>query len=102
MVDFNISVDDFNKLIFMPDVTGESKMYLMQSKHNKIWAKDLRCYWMKHVCIYLLVNSLIFPQGSKFWAISRGRSSMRRPSTQAKRLSMARSLDDLEVRGILP
>ncbi|XP_076144810.1 regulator of G-protein signaling 12 isoform X2 [Alosa pseudoharengus] len=35
-------------------------------------------------------------KGSRFWGISRGRSSMRRPPTQTKRLSLARSLDDLE------
>ncbi|XP_051504361.1 regulator of G-protein signaling 12-like isoform X2 [Myxocyprinus asiaticus] len=33
---------------------------------------------------------------SRFWALKRGRSSVRRPSSPAKRLSLAHSLNDLE------
>ncbi|RXN21428.1 regulator of G- signaling 12-like protein [Labeo rohita] len=35
-------------------------------------------------------------KGSLFWALTRGRSSVRRPSGPAKRLSLAHSLNDLE------
>ncbi|XP_015462793.3 regulator of G-protein signaling 12 isoform X1 [Astyanax mexicanus] len=35
-------------------------------------------------------------KGSRFWGLTRGRSSVRRTAAQAKRLSLARSLDDLE------
>ncbi|XP_063042554.1 regulator of G-protein signaling 12 [Engraulis encrasicolus] len=35
-------------------------------------------------------------KSSRFWGISRARCSMRRPSAHPKRLSLARSLDDLE------
>lgn len=37
-------------------------------------------------------------QGSLFWALTRGRSSVRKPTGPAKRLSLAHSLNDLEVR----
>ncbi|KAI4879716.1 hypothetical protein NFI96_013870 [Prochilodus magdalenae] len=36
-------------------------------------------------------------KGSKFWGLTRGRSSVRRTAAHTKRLSLARSLDDLEV-----
>ncbi|XP_076829434.1 regulator of G-protein signaling 12 isoform X2 [Brachyhypopomus gauderio] len=36
-------------------------------------------------------------KGSGFWGLTSGRSSVRRTSTRSKRLSLARSLDDLET-----
>ncbi|KAL6490490.1 hypothetical protein MHYP_G00008350 [Metynnis hypsauchen] len=35
-------------------------------------------------------------KGSRFWGLTRGRSSVRRTAARTKRLSLARSLDDLE------
>uniref|UniRef100_A0A673HXH7 Regulator of G-protein signaling 12-like n=1 Tax=Sinocyclocheilus rhinocerous TaxID=307959 RepID=A0A673HXH7_9TELE len=53
-------------------------------------------------CISTVIIPLVnlSSQGSLFWALTRGRSSVRRPSGPAKRLSLAHSLNDLERSGL--
>uniref|UniRef100_A0A671LXB3 Regulator of G-protein signaling 12-like n=1 Tax=Sinocyclocheilus anshuiensis TaxID=1608454 RepID=A0A671LXB3_9TELE len=53
-------------------------------------------------CISTVIIPLVnlSSQGSLFWALTRRRSSVRRPSGPAKRLSLAHSLNDLERSGL--